>query len=201
MMSLAPWLAVAGLGALHGLNPVAGWMFVAIRGRQSNTQTRVFATLRPIAIGHVLSVVLVAGGVTLGLTMNRQVLVALAAGLALVVAIVHFSGRLPKRVSPRNGPLGLALWSIVVATAHGTGIMLVPALIPICISDSPARAIVTSGSVLLAVLAVAIHLASMLTTVGIVGLVARTSLPRGWRWIWPLKKGSSPISGNATTSS
>jgi len=29
MASYWPWLAVAGVGALHGLNPASGWMFAA----------------------------------------------------------------------------------------------------------------------------------------------------------------------------
>jgi hypothetical protein len=33
MTSLWPWLAVAGLGALHGANPATGWMFATACGR------------------------------------------------------------------------------------------------------------------------------------------------------------------------
>jgi hypothetical protein len=29
MANLWPWLAIAGLGALHGLSPATGWMFAA----------------------------------------------------------------------------------------------------------------------------------------------------------------------------
>lgn len=35
MASLWPWLAVAGVGALHGLNPATGWMFAAASGVRS----------------------------------------------------------------------------------------------------------------------------------------------------------------------
>lgn len=43
MSSWLPWLAVAGLGALHGLNPATGWLFAAARGvraRDSGKESR-----------------------------------------------------------------------------------------------------------------------------------------------------------------
>ena len=30
MASLWPWLAVAGVGALHGLNPASGWIWAGL---------------------------------------------------------------------------------------------------------------------------------------------------------------------------
>jgi hypothetical protein len=53
-----------------------------------------------------------------------------------------------------------------MATAHGAGLMLVPALVPLCMSDTPAREITASGSVVLALAAIAVHLAAMLVTTG-----------------------------------
>lgn len=32
MQSVWPWLAVAGAGILHGLNPASGWVFAAAWG-------------------------------------------------------------------------------------------------------------------------------------------------------------------------
>ena len=47
-------------------------------------------------------------------------------------------------------------------------LMLVPALMPLCLADNPARAITASGSLLLALAAVAVHTAAMLVTTGAV---------------------------------
>jgi hypothetical protein len=55
-----------------------------------------------------------------------------------------------------------------MATAHGTGLMLVPALVPLCLAESPARDITASGSVVLAVAAVGVHTAAMLFTTGVI---------------------------------
>lgn len=72
-----------------------------------------------------------------------------------------------------------------MATAHGAGLMLVPAFLPMCMASGPARAIAASGSLLLALAAVAVHMAAMLVTTGVVasgvchGVTRRPQLLRG----------------------
>jgi hypothetical protein len=159
MGELWPWLAVAGLGALHGLNPAGGWPFAAAWGRRA---------LLPLAAGHLASVGLVAGVIALGLAIDRRVLMLGAGALLPVTIVLHRRGHLV-----HAAPAGLALWSFVVATAHGAGLMLVPALIPLCLSDVPARAITASGSLALALAAVGVHLAAMLCVTALLGSAAR----------------------------
>ena len=139
MASLWPWLAVAGLGALHGLNPATGWMFAAAWGVRSRDRAQALRALVPIAVGHAASVALVGAAVVFGLSMDRVALQALAGGLLVVVAIVHLSGRTPKVARAPAGHAGLALWSFMMSTAHGAGLMLVPALIPLCMGDAIGR--------------------------------------------------------------
>src|SRR5262245_5609984 len=131
MASLWPWLVVAGFGALHGLNPATGWMFAAAWGVHSRDRAQALRALMPLAVGHATSVALVAAAVALGLSMDRAVLRALAGGLLVVVAMVHLSGRTALRAQARAGHAGLALWSFMMSTAHGAGLMLVPALTPL----------------------------------------------------------------------
>src|SRR2546423_15589150 len=60
-----PWLALALLGAYHGLNPGMGWLFAVARGLQGGGRGVGLASLVPIAIGHeapIVGVVGVAGG-------------------------------------------------------------------------------------------------------------------------------------------
>ena len=146
MASLWPWLAVAGVGALHGLNPATGWMFAAAWGVRSRDRAQALRALVPIALGHAASVALVAAAVAFGLSMDRVVLQALAGGLLIVAALLHLSGRTPQRARAPAGHAGLALWSFMMSTAHGAGLMLVPALIPLCLGDASAREIGASGS-------------------------------------------------------
>jgi hypothetical protein len=122
----------------------------------------------PIAIGHATSVALVAAAVALGLSMDRVLLQTVAAALLVIVAMVHLSGRTAKRARAPAGHTGLALWSFMMSTAHGAGLMLVPALIPLCMGDAPGREITASGSLSLAVAAVAVHTAAMLAVTGVV---------------------------------
>jgi len=161
MASLWPWLAVAGVGALHGLNPATGWAFAAALGAGSRGRSRVLRALVPIAVGHAASVALVAAAVLLAPSMDRIVL-QWAAGAMLVAVVAHHLCR-----GRKAGHAGLALWSFMMSTAHGAGLMLVPALIPLCMSEAPtAREITASGSLALAFAAVAVHMVAMLAVTG-----------------------------------
>lgn len=158
-MEAWPWFALAGAGALHGLNPATGWGLAAC-----SRDTR--AALLPIALGHAAAVGGVAVLVALGLS---------AAGGQLLCAALLLLALLRRRARA-----GLALWSCLVASAHGSGLMLVPALVPLCLSASPAREITASGSLLLALAAVAVHMGAMMAVTAVLALGGR----RAWRrWI------------------
>lgn len=158
-MDAWPWLVLAGAGALHGLNPATGWGLAAC-------SPHVRGALLPIALGHAVAVGGVALLVALGLsTSGGQWLCAALLLLALLLRRVR---------------AGIALWSCLVASAHGSGLMLVPALVPLCLSASPAREITASGSLLLALAAVAVHLAAMMAVTAVLALGGRAA----WRrWI------------------
>ena len=158
------WLAVAGSGALHGLNPAGGWMFAAAWGVRSGDRAQALRALVPIAAGHAASVALVAAAVAIGLAMDRVLLQVVAGMLLAVVAVIHVAGRARKPAAHA----GLALWSFMMSTAHGAGLMLVPALVPLCASDGPVREISASGSLVMALAAVAVHTAAMLLTTGVI---------------------------------
>lgn len=169
MANLWPWLAVAGLGALHGLNPAAGWAWAAAWGVRSRSRARVLQALVPIAMGHLASVALVGTAVVWGLSLDRVVLQVLAGGLLVMGAWAHLAGHTPKAVRAPAGHAGLALWSFIIATAHGAGLMLVPALIPLCMGDaSPAREGGAADALAPAMAAVGLHMAAMLAVTGIV---------------------------------
>jgi hypothetical protein len=135
----------------------------------------------PIAIGHATSVALVAAAVALGLSMDRVLLQTVAAALLVIVAMVHLSGRTAKRARAPAGHTGLALWSFMMSSAHGAGLMLVPALIPLCLGDVSAGEVGASGSLVLALAAVGVHTAAMLAVTGVIatgicrGLLRRSS--------------------------
>ncbi|MGO4260992.1 hypothetical protein [Lysobacter sp. TAB13] len=180
METLWPWLTIAALGAMHGLSPANGWMFAAARGMHAGGGAQARRALLPIAIGHAVSVAVVVAAVAQGLLMNRAWVQgaagALLIGVALYRALRGGGSRAPAhgafaaRIGAHAGDAGIAAWSCLMATAHGAGLMLVPALVPICMSDTPAREITASGSVMLALAAVAVHLATMLLTTGTIAI-------------------------------
>jgi hypothetical protein len=100
------------------------------------------------------------------LSMDRAVLQAVVGGLLLVAASVHLWRRAVPRVRAPAGHAALALWSFMMSTAHGAGLMLVPALMPLCLGDASTRQITASGSLLLALAAVGVHSAAMLAVTG-----------------------------------
>lgn len=173
MASLWPWLAVAGLGALHGLSPANGWMFAAACGVQARDGAQARRALLPIALGHGVSVAVVAWGFAWGMSMEHARVQGAAGALLLGVAACRWlRGDARKGMHGpsgiRAGHVGIALWSFLMATAHGAGLMLVPALMPLCLADNPAREITASGSLLLALAAVGLHTAAMLATTGVI---------------------------------
>ena len=167
--NLWPWLAVAGLGALHGLSPANGWMFAAACGVRAGDGAQARRALVPIAIGHAASVAVVACIVAQGMAIDRALFQSLAGALLVGAAsygLLRGEHRVP--ISAKAGHAGIALWSFLMATAHGAGLMLVPALVPLCLGDGPAREITASGSLVLALAVVAVHTAAMLVTTGVI---------------------------------
>ena len=186
-----PWLAVAGVGALHGLNPANGWLFAAARATHSGDARDVRRSLLPIALGHTLSVALVVVVVMQGIRLPQQHLLALAGSGLLVFAAWRLLAR-PRagaRLTASRSHAGLAVWSCLMGTAHGSGLMLLPALLPLCMTYGPARAISATGSLALMLAAVALHLLAMLGTTQVVAMLVcrsglkRVSLPGA---AWPL---------------
>jgi hypothetical protein len=157
-----PWLVIAGLGALHGLNPGMGWLFAVALGLNRRDERIVLAAPIPIALGHALSVsIAVALFVWAGSSIDPRP-VRIAAGLIVIAwAVYHwrFGHRHRVRFGMTTGLLGLAAWSFLMASAHGAGLMLWPALMPLCLPADPAAA--EAGPLTNAALGVGLHTLTM----------------------------------------
>jgi hypothetical protein len=168
-----PTLYVAGLGAFHGLNPAMGWLFAVALGLHRRSRATVVASLLPIALGHALSIAGVALLlVTAGLLVPGNAL-RIASGVALLAwAIYHwrFGHRHRVRFGMQTGLLGLAAWSFLMASAHGAGVMLWPALMPACLSEG-ASASGLGAPMAAAVAGVGIHTLAMLATTAVIAVL------------------------------
>ncbi|MBS3651326.1 hypothetical protein KEU06_22180 [Pseudaminobacter sp. 19-2017] len=188
MMSVSPWLVLAGLGAFHGVNPAMGWLFAVALGLHRKSRAVVVRSLLPIAIGHAVSIAIVAATVLLlGLVVDERLL-EIAAGLLLIGwAAYHaaYGHRHRVRVGMTTGMVGLGAWSFLMATAHGAGLMLVPVLIPLCLAATPARELTASGSLPVVFAAIGTHMAAMLAVILVISVsvyewVGLSNLRRGW---------------------
>jgi hypothetical protein len=164
-----PWFALAGLGAFHGLNPGMGWLFAVALGLHRQEPRIVWLSLVPIAFGHALSVALVAAAfVWAGFLLDTRPLRALAALILIGWGLYHwrYGHRHRVRFGMRTGLAGLAAWSFLMATAHGAGVMLWPALMPLCVAASSGSS--DTGAWTVALAGVAVHSLAMLTVMAIV---------------------------------
>jgi hypothetical protein len=185
---LAPWLAIAGLGAFHGLNPAMGWLFAVALGLHRKSRAVVFVSLAPILIGHAVSIgVVLYAAIALGVFFDERFLTK-AGGLLLIGwAIWHllYGHRHRVRVGMQTGLVGLGFWSLLMATAHGAGLMLLPVALPLCLSGSPGAELMTSGSLVIGLAVIGVHTGAMLVVIAIIALVVYewvglAFLRRGW---------------------
>ena len=119
------------LGAYHGINPGMGWLFAVARGMQEHSTRAVAWSLPPIALGHALSigaVVLLAelAQITLPLIYVRIGVAALLVGLGLykLIRSRHF-----RWGGMQVGFRELTIWSFLMASAHGAGLMVLPVVL------------------------------------------------------------------------
>jgi hypothetical protein len=119
------------LGAYHGINPGMGWLFAVALGMQEQKGSAVVRSLLPIALGHALAigcVVLAAAflGMALPLAALRYPVGLVLLGLGIYCLIRHHH---PRWVRRQVGFRDLTLWSFLMASAHGAGLMVVPVLL------------------------------------------------------------------------
>jgi hypothetical protein len=174
-----PWVALALLGAYHGLNPAMGWLFALSLGLQERRRSAVIGALLPIALGH-------AAAITLAILALRFVqhflpINILKWGVALFLFSLGiyrlFRASHPRGAGMRVGGRDLFVWSFLMASAHGAGLMLLPVLMAQPMSGMT-HSMVGGTSVVLASsstsaigFAVLIHTASMLAVAGLLAIM------------------------------
>lgn len=178
-----PWVALALLGAYHGLNPAMGWLFALALGLQEQRRSAVLGALVPIALGHAAAIAVAV--LLLRLLEQFFPIIFLKWGVAAVLLALGiyrlFRASHPKGAGMRVGRKDLFVWSFLMASAHGAGLMLLPILMAQPIGAHPMAgmthnmggmsAALSAQNASTAGLAVLVHTASMLAVAGILALV------------------------------
>jgi hypothetical protein len=179
----ALWLMLL-LGAYHGVNPGMGWLFAVALGMQERKGSAVARALVPIALGHALaigSVVLAAA--FLGMALSREAIrypvAAILFGLGIFSLARHYH---PRWVRMQVGFRDLTLWSFLMASAHGAGLMVVPVLRGSNTVEAADRMAghhhpsVAAATPLAALLATGVHTAAYLAVTGLIAWVVYSKL-------------------------
>jgi hypothetical protein len=168
------WLALAGLGFFHGLNPAMGWLFSVALGLNRRSFKAVIISWAPITMGHAVSIAVVLLTVlAFGFAFDRDTVRRVAGALLLAWTVCHSlrGHRQNVCIGMQAGIAGLTIWSFLMATVHGAGLMVIPALVPLCLSGSIEPISELGSTIPVAIAALAVHTAAMLATMAVISVV------------------------------
>lgn len=167
------WWVVIGLGVFHGINPGMGWLFAVSNGLQARRSGAVWSALLPLGAGHLLAMAAVVLPAAL-----LDVFVVDQAGLRIAAALLLIGFGVYKLIQPRHprvvgrvGPTRLTLWSFLMASAHGAGLMLLPVFFELAPQNADHlqhAAAMLPDTMALGLLLVALHTLTMVVTAGII---------------------------------
>ena len=182
MGSTALWLMLL-LGAYHGINPGMGWLFAVALGMQERKGSAVARALVPIALGHALSIgIVVIAAAFLGMALPRAAIrypvAALLFGLGVFSMVRHYH---PRWVRMQVGFRDLTVWSFLMASAHGAGLMLLPVLLGSSTVEAAGQMAghhhtSAASSPLAALLATGVHTIAYLAVTGLIAWVVYSKL-------------------------
>jgi hypothetical protein len=167
------WAAIVASGLYHGINPGMGWPLAVAAGLMDKSARALLAALVPLSAGHLLAmlVMLLPFAVLLAFAEWERQIQAGASLLVIAYGVLRLIYPRHPRVLARIKPAQLALWSFVVAIAHGAGLMLVPIYLGLCESaglDSGHQAAATliGANLAMALIVSVVHTVAMISAGG-----------------------------------
>lgn len=151
-----------------------GWPLAVSAGLMARRSRALLAALWPLAVGHVMAMLLVILPFALLLALvewQRQIQIA-ASMFIIAFGIFRLAGRSHPRALARIPPTQLAFWSFAVALAHGAGLMLVPIYLGLCREAGIDRGHEAAGTLInanlgMAVLVAIVHASAMIAAGGL----------------------------------
>lgn len=174
------WAGLLALGAFHGVNPGMGWLFAVALGMQERRRAAVCRAMLPLGLGHALAiaaavaVAMLAGAVVPLRAMQWGVgIVLLALGISRFFRHGH-----PRWVGMQVGLKDLTVWSFLMASAHGAGLMVLPLVLggasaPHCVTHAEGASAWSAAS------ATMVHSAGYLSVTAVIALVVFEKLGVG----------------------
>lgn len=170
-MEAWPWLTLGALGIYHGLNPAMGWLFAVALGLQRRSRGAVIRALLPIALGHEASIAVVVVLVAVTQAFSISEAIRPAGAIALILFGLWKLRRPlshPRWVGMRVSNRDLVVWSFLMSSAHGAGLMLFPIILGLPAVAHPEDPLPAGVQDVAAVL---LHTGAMLATMGVVAVV------------------------------
>ena len=154
---------------------------------QHRSRRAVLGSLLPIAVGHELSLLLVAAvALVAAAVIDPQVLHVIAAVLLLAFGIFRFvkPRAHPRWTTMRVNGRELTLWSFLMSSAHGAGLMLAPVLVGVGGAaaasagghDHSPLAVASSATLLTSAAGLLLHVAAMLLVMAVIAVVVYEKL-------------------------
>ena len=180
----AEWAMLMALGAFHGINPGMGWLFAVALGMQERRRGAVFRALVPLGAGHALAVGgAVAATVAIGAVIPMDWLRWPVAGVLVSLGVLRvFRHRHPRWAGMRVSMGGLTVWSFLMATAHGAGLMVVPVFLGMSVADDGGHThhmAATGAATGSALLATGLHAAAYLVVTAFIAVLVFEKLGVG----------------------
>jgi hypothetical protein len=177
------WSAVVVSGIYHGINPGMGWPLAVSAALMGKGRRDLVAALIPLAAGHffAMAAILLPFALLISLVVWQREIRIVAALLVIGFGVYIMVNRRHPRFLARVRPTQLALWSFLVATAHGAGLMLAPVYLGLCgmagmDGGHQAAATLMSGNLLMALLVSGLHTAAMIVSGGIIAIAVHAWL-------------------------
>ena len=131
------WAMLMALGAFHGINPGMGWLFAVALGMQERRRGAVLRALVPLGVGHALAIAgAVAAALAIGVVVPLGWLRWPIAGVLVSLGTLRFLRHQHPRWAGMRVSMGkLTIWSFLMASAHGAGLMVVPVFMSVSMSE------------------------------------------------------------------
>ncbi|HXT09567.1 MAG TPA: hypothetical protein VN715_21845 [Roseiarcus sp.] len=146
----ALWAAVVASGLYHGANPGMGWPLAVSAAMFERRAGALLKALAALGVGHLLAMLVVLAPFSIIASLAAlQIQIRLGAatlviGLGVYLLLSNRHPRFLQRVAPHR----LALWSFLVATAHGAALMLLPIYLGLCAVGAPDAAHAAAGQLM-----------------------------------------------------